>query len=291
MKHREPLFYEKYPGSIVDTSQLKLMLDKAQGYGYKRVGFILDRGYFSKANIDYMDSCGYSFVIMVKGMAELVDSLIMEHKGSFESKRACDMDGFGVYGKTVKRKLYETDEKERYFHIYHNEAKRAAERTRFEAKLKKMQRYLTANTGKELRFGNEFHKYFYLHYDKEIFVYPEEKVYVTEHEIDLCGYFVIITSAKIFIEFIALMIRNKIYTCLTDEMKNMDKKPNYMTVPVALKELEKIEMVRQTDNIYRLDHAVTATQKKILKAFGLTENYIKHKADDISKQLKKIQRK
>ncbi len=333
MKHREPLFYEKYPGSIVDTSQLKLMLDKAQGYGYKRVGFILDRGYFSKANIDYMDSCGYSFVIMVKGMAELVDSLIMEHKGSFESKRACDMDGFGVYGKTVKRKLYETDEKERYFHIYHNEAKRAAERTRFEAKLKKMQRYLTANTGKELRFGNEFHKYFYLHYDKEIFVYPEEKVSITEHEIDLCGYFVIITSekmsakdalhlyksrdcseklfrgdktylgdkslrvhttesasAKIFIEFIALIIRNKIYTCLIDEMKNMEKKPNYMTVPAALKELEKIEMVRQTDNIYRLDHAVTATQKKILKAFGLTENYIKHKADDISGQLKKIQR-
>lgn len=86
------------------------MLDKAQGYGYKRVGFILDRGYFSKANIDYMDSCGYSFVIMVKGMSELVDSLMMEHKGSFESKRACDMDGFGVYGKTVKRKLYETEE-------------------------------------------------------------------------------------------------------------------------------------------------------------------------------------
>ena len=98
-------------------------------------------------------------------------------------------------------------------------------------------------------------------------------------------------SAKIFIEFIALIIRNKIYTCLIDEMKNMEKKPNYMTVPAALKELEKIEMVRQTDNIYRLDHAVTATQKKILKAFGLTENYIKHKADDISGQLKKIQRK
>ena len=44
---------------------------------------------------------------MVKGMAELVNSLILEHKGSFESKRACDMDGFGVYGKTwcyVKKK-------------------------------------------------------------------------------------------------------------------------------------------------------------------------------------------
>ena len=39
VNNREPLFYEKYPGSIVDISQLKLMLNKAQGYGYKKVGF------------------------------------------------------------------------------------------------------------------------------------------------------------------------------------------------------------------------------------------------------------
>ena len=36
-------------------------------------------------------------------------------------------------------------------------------------------------------------------------------------------------------------------------MKKLEKKPNYMTVPAALKELEKIEMVRQLDNVYRLD--------------------------------------
>jgi len=49
--NREPLFYEEYPGSIVDVSQLQFMLEKANGYGYKKVGFILDRGYFSKENI------------------------------------------------------------------------------------------------------------------------------------------------------------------------------------------------------------------------------------------------
>ena len=66
VNNREPLFYEKYPDSIVDISQLKLMLNKAQGYGYKKVGFILDRGYFSKQNIEHMDKCGYSFIIMAK---------------------------------------------------------------------------------------------------------------------------------------------------------------------------------------------------------------------------------
>lgn len=70
-ENKEPLFYEEYPGSIVDVSQLQYMLEKAKGYGYKKVGFILDRGYFSKENIHFMDKNGYDFVIMVKGMKSL----------------------------------------------------------------------------------------------------------------------------------------------------------------------------------------------------------------------------
>ena len=332
VNNREPLFYEKYPGSIVDISQLKLMLNKAQGYGYKNVGFILDRGYFSKQNIEHMDKCGYSFIIMVKGMSDLVSELILSNKGSFENKRSCDMDGFGVYGKTVKGRLYESDRKERYFHIYHSISKEASERIRFEDKLKTMKTYMMAHRDEEFTFGPMYKKYFYLHYDKEnkIFLLPEENTQATERELDLCGYFVIITSdkmtakealhiyksrdmsekafrgdktylgdkslrvhstestsAKIFIEFVAMIIRNKMYTCLVDEMKRLNKKPNYMTVPAAIKELEKIELTRQADNVYRLDHAVTKTQKNILNAFGLTDKNIEYRANWISEELKK----
>ena len=334
--NREPLFYEKYPGSIVDVTQLKKMINKAQGYGYKKVGFILDRGYFSKQNLDHMDKNGYSFVIMVKGMAELVSSLILENKGSFENKRACDMDGFGVYGKTVKRRLYASDRKERYFHIYHSISKEASERIRFEEELKDMKAYMMENQDEEMTFGPKYKKYFYLHYDKDgkTFLMPEENTTATERELDLCGYFVIITSdkmtakealhiyksrdisekafrgdksylgnkslrthstestsAKIFVEFVAMIVRNKFYTCLVDEMKLLNKKPNYMTVPEAIRELEKIEMTRQSDNIYRQDHAVTATQKKILNAFGLTEKNIEYRAAWISEELKKTLKK
>lgn len=110
----EPLFYEEYPGSIVDISQLQLMLEKANGYGYKHVGFILDRGYFSKENIRYMDKCGYEFVIMMKGMKELVKSLVLEVKGTFEENRAYSIRDYKVSGITVKRQLYPSDGKERY---------------------------------------------------------------------------------------------------------------------------------------------------------------------------------
>ena len=332
--NQEPLFYEKYPGSLNDISQLQFMLDKAFGYGYKKIGFILDRGYFSCENIQYMDRCGYSFVIMVKGMSALVNELVLEHKGTFESKRVNNIYEYGVYGKTVKHRLYAGDKKERYFHLYYSISKESAERAGIENRLNQMTLYLKKYQNKVKEFGPGFEKYFTLHYDEktQAFVLPEERCSVVERELDLAGYFCIITSekmnakeaielyksrdtseklfrgdksylgnksirvyseesarAKIFVEFVAMILRCKMYIKLKEEMKKLEKKPNYMTVPAALKELEKIEMVRQLDNVYRLDHAVTANQKTILNAFGLDANHIKNYASELSKELKKAE--
>ena len=329
-KNKEPLFYETYPGSINDVSQLQYMIDRAKGYGYKKIGFILDRGYFSKKNIEYMEESGYSFVIMVKGMASFVNDLILENKGKFESKRIHNISEHRVYGMTVKKKLYLSDEKDRYFHIYHSSFKESAEREIIESKIEQMANFLKKNANKAKEFGPGIEKYFELYYDeaKKNFLFAVEKASVIEAEMALSGYFVIVTSekmtakeaislyksrdaseklfrgdksylgnkslrvysdesasSKIFIEFIALIVRSKIYTALKEEMKNLDKKPNYMTVPAAIKELQKIEMVRQLDHVYRLDHAVTAMQKNILKAFGMDAPYIKYRANEISEKL------
>ena len=329
-KNKEPLFYETYPGSINDVSQLQYMIDRAKGYGYKKIGFILDRGYFSKSNIEYMEESGYSFVIMVKGMASFVNNMILENKGKFESKRIHNISEHRVYGMTVKKKLYLSDERDRYFHIYHSSFKESAEREIIESKIEQMANFLKKNANKAKEFGPGIEKYFELYYDeaKKNFLFAVEKASVIEAEMALSGYFVIVTSekmtakeaislyksrdaseklfrgdksylgnkslrvysdesasSKIFIEFIALIVRSKIYTALKEEMKNLDKKPNYMTVPAAIKELQKIEMVRQLDHVYRLDHAVTAMQKNILKAFGMDAPYMKYRANEISEKL------
>lgn len=92
-------------------------------------------------------------------------------------------------------------------------------------------------------------------------------------------------AAKVFIEFVALIIRNKMYNYLKDAAKEMPRTPNCMTVPAAIRELEKIEMARQLDGIYRFDHAITKTQKTILKAFDLSDANVKYRANEISKRL------
>lgn len=328
--NKEPLFYEQYPGSIVDISQLQFMLEKAKGYGYKKVGFILDRGYFGKENIQYMDQCGYDFVIMIKGMGAFVKGLILGKRGSFENIREYSIRKYKVSGTTVKRSLYAGDGKERYFHIYYSNQKASAEHEQIEAKIDRMAKYLDKVKGKKVTIGDGFKQYFYLEtYEKDgTFLYAREKTDAVQQEINLCGYFVIITSkkmtagealelyksrdaseklfrgdksylgnkslrvqsdeaagAKILIEFIALIVRCRIYTLLKDEMDRLKKSPNYMTVPAAIRELEKIEMVRQTDGVYRMDHAVTATQKAILRAFDIDAEYVRREAGKLSKIL------
>ena len=124
------------------------MIEKAQGYGYKRVGFILDRGYFSKDNINYMDQCGYDFVIMLKGMNSLVKELILENRGKFEEDRDCHIRDYKVFGTTIRHQLYVTDTEDRYFHLYYSEQKASAEKEQLEAKLERMAKCLEQWRGK-----------------------------------------------------------------------------------------------------------------------------------------------
>ena len=329
-KNAKPLFYETYLGSIADISQLEYMLGKAKGYGYKNIGFILDRGYFSKGNIRKMDEYGYSFVIMIKGMAKLVNRLVLENKGKFEEERRYSIRKHHVYGITVKDRLYPDDEKDRYFHIYHSTGKEHGEKEELEEMLERLGKVIKAQYGTDYQLSDTEKEYFDTFYDSEgILTLVKEKDDVIKQALQLCGYFCIVTSdkmtaaealdlyysrdaseklfrgdksylgnkserthynesteAKIFVEFVALIVRNRIYTKLKEELNRIDENPNYMTVPAALRELEKIEMIRGRDRIYRLDHAVTRTQKTILNAFGMDAAYVKKRAERISEQLK-----
>ena len=68
-------------------------------------------------------------------------------------------------------------------------------------------------------------------------------------------------------------------------MERLDKKPNDMTVPAAIRELDKIEMIKGLDGRYRMDHAITATQKTILVAFRMDDKTVRKQAMELSEML------
>ena len=72
------------------------------------------------------------------------------------------------------------------------------ERARLEEKIHEMQRFMEQHEDKEYEFGPAFHKYFHMHYNKEngYFVYGEPRLPAFQNELELCGYFAIISSEK-----------------------------------------------------------------------------------------------
>ena len=80
-------YYEDYPGLINDSSQFQNAVGKVFSYGYRNIGFILDRGYFTKANLVYLDDKNYDFIIMLKGKKKLVADIVMEKRNTFETAR------------------------------------------------------------------------------------------------------------------------------------------------------------------------------------------------------------
>ncbi len=146
--------------------------------------------------------------------------------------------------------LFEGDEKKRFIHIYFSDGRAYGQKQEIKKKISRLKLYLSQCVGRERKpFGAEIRKYFHIHYEKDgkTLKLAEENTRAIEEELSLAGYFVIVSSdkltakeaielalsSKIFIQFLALILRSMIYTALKDKCETMMKRLNYMTVPAA----------------------------------------------------------
>lgn len=133
-----PVFYDTFYGSITDLSycvkgieQFLLALGKkAKSVGYD---FIMDRGYFSAANLLALSEKGVSFACMGKSNAEF-RALVAERGG--EVRSAANLIGMGSYGMRVEGRAFGSGNDRSYsLYLYFDSQKQARERAGVEAKL------------------------------------------------------------------------------------------------------------------------------------------------------------
>ena len=92
-------------------------------------------------------------------------------------------------------------------------------------------------------------------------------------------------ESKVFLTFIASIIRNEIYIA-SRKLSLQDRKN--LTIPVILKELSNIEAsLNTTNNYYSRRYALTAKQKKILSLFSINEQYIDNTIKEFNDSLTK----
>lgn len=92
-------------------------------------------------------------------------------------------------------------------------------------------------------------------------------------------------EGKSFLAFLAAIIWNEMYLAMKP-LKIEEKDRKHYTVPAMMKEMEKIFITKDAKGNYRKKYALTARQKKILKAFGLEEKNLNSYIRRLSPSLK-----
>lgn len=207
-----PLFYEEYLGSIVDVTQLKYMVERAKSFGFKKVGFILDRGYCSKQNILFMDENGFDYILMMKGNKDLVSSLVLANRNTFEEKSVCFIPQYATNGITVKHRFYGDEDRIRHVHLYFSSSRYNADRTELEEKLAKAEDLLERQLDHTISYSSK--SFVATHFNLATtrdgrlvsFSRNYEKI---DHETALCGYFCIIASARMSASDALILYKNR----------------------------------------------------------------------------------
>ena len=322
-----PLFYETYPGSVVDKSQCEMMIKKVRRYGYKNIGFILDRGYFTMENLRYFEKNNYNYIIMAMSNVKFVQPAIEETKYKVK-KSQYYLPEYEIYGMTSEYRLKIDEETERYMHVYYNPANAVNETrailNKFARYDKQLDKLVQSKTAMKIT-AEKYKKYYTLRYYQGYLIGYERKDSVIDKLVDNCGYFVIVTSkemtatealykyrhrdtseklfmmgksfleadvirthhsesteTKEMINFIALIIRNRIFKEI--KLLSFSDSKNYTTRAV-IKELDKMIMTKDSSGRYSMRYAMTSKQKAIFSMFQINESKIQEMARNLSDSL------
>lgn len=324
----KPLFYSLYPGSIIDNTECEKMVERAKYYECGNIGFILDRGYFSKKNIRYFERNGYDYILMTKGNAGFVQEAVEECQAILRNGYTNYIEEHELYGMTLEKDLFGTGKTE-YVHVYYDGIQAEKEKIIINGRYKKMDEIMEEKVQRKTQRKEDvkaYEGYYKVRFDDNgyLLAYQRKEKKIKEM-INKVGYFVIVTSkkmdaaeavsiyrdrdavektfrmeksylgfdvfrvhdtekleSKVFISFVALIIRNEIYQALKPMYKK-NRKEN--TVPKVIREYERLGITKLSDNKYHVRYSLTSRQKKILGAVGVTEKDYMDKVNKIVQAL------
>lgn len=120
-KSRLPAYYRRIQGNISDVATLATSLKAMDFIGAHKMHLVMDRGFFSIANIDELLRRRHHFTIAVPTGRKWVEEIIDQHYDSIASPQNYIQlgDKESIYAATTLHK-WGHDNRRTYLHVYHN---------------------------------------------------------------------------------------------------------------------------------------------------------------------------
>jgi transposase len=164
-----PFYYRKLAGNIPDVKTVRRLLDELDIFGFSKIKLLMDRGFYSKANINGMLKERLKFLMSAKTSTIFVRQGI---DSVYDDIRIFPdfIHNMGLYGTTVlmdwnynyvdRPKGDNVSETRRlYLHVYFNAERAAEEEMKFNAKLSNLKNEL--ESGDFLDSNEKFYRKFF----------------------------------------------------------------------------------------------------------------------------------
>ena len=193
-KSRLPLFYDVIPGSIHDVSTLKCALQQFKLVDAKKLHLVMDKGFYSKKNVDAMYNAKMKFIIGVSFTSNLAKRAVEEVKDAIDDyENYCEILGECLF---VKSKLDKWNDHRYYVHVYFDSAKADCEYRSFLKDLKTWEKELRSGKAKK-----ENQKYYTKYFKVKDPPARGKKIAIKRNEIEefknkQAGFFVIASNCE-----------------------------------------------------------------------------------------------
>jgi hypothetical protein len=302
-----PMFYVTYPGSILDKSHLPYMMAHNAELGIAHVGFVMDRGFCTTANVGYMHTAQLQFIMGVEIRHKTTREAVDRVRDNMASMRYRIRQG--IFARSIHGCFYGIAST---LHVYYDPE--LAERQRSDLfrsveSIEEQLAQLQQITERDAKRGTSYFDIdrkkdgsfsFKRNYDKidradlnngffcilsntksgseEILDIYRRKDAIEKGFDDLKNHLDMkrmrthsnaTTDGKLFLAFVALIAVSHMGSKLADFMREKS-----MSKDSVISELEKIKVVAVSES-KRLLNPLTKTQKLLLKPLGLDENELK----------------
>ena len=164
-----PLLYSVHQSSISDVTTLKNISAKLDALNLKNITLVLDRGFYSQANIVEMHNSFENFIIPMPFSTKISLEILEICKNISSSKNIFFHNKKAIF--YYKHKFY-IQEKEVYSHLFFDEERRSRELSKFMAKIAEIEEDLNKIDFKLVDDANSYLKEKYKNDHKYFTVYP-----------------------------------------------------------------------------------------------------------------------
>ena len=200
---RLPVSYRKLPGHIADVKTITKLLSDLSFLDIKKVKLVLDRGFYSEANINAMYQHHYKFLLGAKTSFSYVKRYMQEvsptmvTREHYSSSHALYMRSTTIPWEYsyIKPRTQERIKESRklYLHLYYDDQRATDEKLRFNKLLDRLEEELLSGK-RDTRHEKMYTRYFNLHETPVRGVTVTAKEDVIQEKESRFGYFALISN-------------------------------------------------------------------------------------------------